>query len=98
DAVWDHPDLLPDGTDLDDPSGYEGRRAATRAEEADVDCALEEIFRAAEGSPTTEPGPATADGSDDDAPTDGPAGDPDAAGPTDDGGTGEATGQGGAPR
>ncbi len=24
DAVWDHPDLLPDGTDLDDPSGYEG--------------------------------------------------------------------------
>ena len=28
---------------------------------------IEEIFRAAEGSPTTEPGPATADGSDDDA-------------------------------
>ncbi|MGA4777256.1 zinc-dependent metalloprotease [Cellulosimicrobium sp. AB352] len=99
DAVWDHPDLLPDGTDLDDPSGYEGRRAATRAEEADVDRALEEIFRAAEGSPTTESAQATADGSDDDAPVaDGSADDPDAAGPTDDGGTGEATGQGGAPR
>src|SRR5690606_33994490 len=43
DGVWDHPDLLPDATDLADPAGYEGRRAATRAEEADVDRALDEI-------------------------------------------------------
>ncbi|MBD5786929.1 zinc-dependent metalloprotease [Cellulosimicrobium terreum] len=49
DAVWDHPDLLPDGADLDDPAGYESRRDAERAEEADVDRALEEIFRSAEG-------------------------------------------------
>jgi putative hydrolase len=27
DAVWSHPDLLPDGTDLDDPLGYTERRA-----------------------------------------------------------------------
>ncbi len=27
DAVWAHPDLLPDGTDLDDPLGYTERRA-----------------------------------------------------------------------
>ncbi|MGO1341436.1 MAG: zinc-dependent metalloprotease, partial [Cellulosimicrobium funkei] len=98
DAVWDHPDLLPDGTDLDDPSGYEGRRAAPPAWAPHVARAHSDFSRAAVGPPTTPPGPAPADGSDDDAPTDGPAGDPDAAGPTDDGGTGEATGQGGAPR
>jgi len=27
DAVWGHPDLLPDGQDLDDPLGYTERRA-----------------------------------------------------------------------
>ncbi|OLT53212.1 zinc-dependent metalloprotease [Cellulosimicrobium sp. CUA-896] len=47
DGVWDHPDLLPDATDLDDPAGYRARREAARAEEADVDRALEEIFRTA---------------------------------------------------
>jgi putative hydrolase len=62
DGVWDHPDLLPDAADLDDPSGYADRRAATRAEEADVDRALEEIFRTADG-PGSDPDP----GQDDDA-------------------------------
>ncbi|MBD8078228.1 zinc-dependent metalloprotease [Cellulosimicrobium arenosum] len=46
-AVWAHPDLLPDATDLDDPAGYATRRETARAEEADVDRALEEIFRTA---------------------------------------------------
>ncbi len=44
DQVWGHPDLLPDAVDLDDPAGYAARRAATRAEQADVDEALAEIF------------------------------------------------------
>jgi putative hydrolase len=48
DGVWDHPDLLPDATDLDDPAGYRARREAARADEADVDKALEEIFRTAD--------------------------------------------------
>ncbi|MDF2806992.1 MAG: hydrolase [Cellulosimicrobium sp.] len=70
DGVWDHPDLLPDATDLDDPAGYEGRRAATRVEEADVDRALEEIFRAAEGTGRDEPPTGTTDDTTDDGPTD----------------------------
>lgn len=73
DGVWDHPDLLPDATDLDDPAGYESRRAVTRIEEADVDRALEEIFRAAEGTGDAEPPSSTADGaSTDDTTDDGP--------------------------
>ncbi|MCB7136617.1 zinc-dependent metalloprotease [Cellulosimicrobium marinum] len=52
DAVWDHPDLLPGATDLDDPAGYSGRRDAAREEVADVDKALEEIFRTAEPGDT----------------------------------------------
>ncbi|MCF4123508.1 zinc-dependent metalloprotease [Antribacter sp. KLBMP9083] len=44
DAVWAHPDLLPGTADLDDPSGYLGRRAALAAEHADVDAAIEEIL------------------------------------------------------
>ncbi len=54
DGVWDHPDLLPDATDLDDPAGYRARREAARAEEADVDKALEEIFRTADEGGRTE--------------------------------------------
>ncbi|MFV2145735.1 MULTISPECIES: zinc-dependent metalloprotease [Isoptericola] len=44
DAVWDHPDLLPGTEDLDDPSGYAGRRAAQADEHSDVDAALAQIF------------------------------------------------------
>ncbi|WP_052366840.1 zinc-dependent metalloprotease [Paraoerskovia marina] len=47
DAVWGHPDLLPDTQDLDDPAGYRERQAATRAEEADLDAALAEILNGA---------------------------------------------------
>ncbi|ROS76868.1 zinc-dependent metalloprotease [Cellulomonas sp. PhB143] len=44
DAVWDHPDLLPGTVDLDDPAGYAQRGATARAEEADLDKALEAIL------------------------------------------------------
>lgn len=44
DAVWAHPDLLPDDSDLDDPAGYHSRRAAQAEEYADLDAALAEIF------------------------------------------------------
>jgi putative hydrolase len=57
DAVWDHPDLLPTAEDLDDPTGYAARRAETEDAQADVDRALEEIFRAADGEgPADRPG------------------------------------------
>lgn len=56
DAVWDHPDLLPETIDLDDPKGYAGRRAAVRAEQADVDRALAEILG---DDPTQDAGPAS---------------------------------------
>jgi len=70
DGVWDHPDLLPGTADLDDPAGYAGRRDAERAEETDVDRALEEIFRAAAAPDGPAPAGTDAPGgrSDDDAP------------------------------
>jgi putative hydrolase len=53
DAVWEHPDLLPGTEDLDDPTGYEARRAALADEQSDVDAALAQIF----GDEPDEPGP-----------------------------------------
>jgi putative hydrolase len=44
DAVWDHPDLLPTDEDLDDPTGYATRRAATVDAQSDIDRALAEIL------------------------------------------------------
>ncbi|HEY3437618.1 MAG TPA: zinc-dependent metalloprotease [Actinotalea sp.] len=44
DAVWDHPDLLPTGEDLDDPAGYAARAVAASSEHADLDRALAEIL------------------------------------------------------
>lgn len=60
DDVWDHPDLLPGPDDLDDPSGFAGRRAAAVTAHADVDKALEEIFAESERTEETpdEEGPA----------------------------------------
>jgi putative hydrolase len=49
DAVWAHPDLLPDDADLDDPAGYQSRRTAQAEEYADLDAALAEIFDDADG-------------------------------------------------
>jgi putative hydrolase len=44
DAVWEHPDLLPEPLDLDDPAGYLARREAQTIETADLDAALAEIL------------------------------------------------------
>ncbi|HEY0187708.1 MAG TPA: zinc-dependent metalloprotease [Cellulomonas sp.] len=58
DAVWDHPDLLPDAEDLDDPQGYAARRTAAEGEHEDLDRALAEIL--GEGpEDETETGPGT---------------------------------------
>ncbi|MCA5892470.1 zinc-dependent metalloprotease [Isoptericola sp. NEAU-Y5] len=52
DAVWQHPDLLPDDADLDDPAGYHARRAALAEEQADVDAALAQILGSADADGT----------------------------------------------
>ncbi|GIJ00393.1 putative hydrolase [Sediminihabitans luteus] len=44
DAVWDHPDLLPDAQDLDAPTQYYARREAEQEVESDLDRALAQIF------------------------------------------------------
>ncbi len=44
DAVWDHPDLLPSGADLDDPAGYAQRRADDEQGSAAVDAAIEALL------------------------------------------------------
>ncbi|MDR0482395.1 MAG: zinc-dependent metalloprotease [Cellulomonadaceae bacterium] len=49
DAVWSHPDLLPDAGDLDDPAGYLARREAQSMASADVDAALAAILAEADG-------------------------------------------------
>ena len=67
DAVWEHPDLVPTSEDLDDPAGYDARRAAAVDESADLDRALAQIFADADTDGDTGPGN-TPDG---DAPTDG---------------------------
>ncbi|MGN6130147.1 MAG: zinc-dependent metalloprotease, partial [Nocardioidaceae bacterium] len=43
DAVWEHPDLMPDATDLEDPLGF-GERAAESTSDADFDAALAELL------------------------------------------------------
>jgi putative hydrolase len=45
DDVWEHPDLLPTGADLDDPAGFAQRRGDADAASADVDAALERLLR-----------------------------------------------------
>lgn len=44
DDLWSHPDLLPTIEDLDDPEGFEKRRADTRASEAELDEVLAQIL------------------------------------------------------
>jgi putative hydrolase len=51
DAVWEHPDLLPTGQDLDDPAGFASRRGDAEAASADVDAALEELLRGEDPGP-----------------------------------------------
>jgi putative hydrolase len=58
DAVWEHPDLLPGTEDLDDPAGYESRRAEQADEQSDVDAALAQIFADAPDEPGSPADPA----------------------------------------
>jgi len=44
DAVWAHPDLLPNALDLDDPMGFSERRADADASSAEVDAAIEALL------------------------------------------------------
>ncbi|MCL1899867.1 MAG: zinc-dependent metalloprotease [Promicromonosporaceae bacterium] len=44
DAVWSHPDLLPEPADLDDPAGYLARREARRLADTEIDQALERLL------------------------------------------------------
>jgi putative hydrolase len=55
DRVWDHPDLLPDAEDLDDPSGYARRLADTAGEQLD----LSALAGLGEGEEGTEGGEGT---------------------------------------
>lgn len=43
DAVWAHPDLMPDSADLDDPLGF-AQGESTQASDADFDAALNELL------------------------------------------------------
>ncbi len=45
DAVWSHPDLLPDAQDLDNPSGYFARREAQQAADQEFDAALADFLK-----------------------------------------------------
>ncbi len=55
DAVWQHPDLMPDAADLDDPTGYASRRAKSASEQTELDDVLAAILDEAAGE---EPGSA----------------------------------------
>ena len=44
DALWEHPDLLPSGADLDDPTAFPARQAAAATQDADMDAALAQLL------------------------------------------------------
>lgn len=44
DALWEHPDLLPSGADLDDPTSFPARQAAAATQDADMDAALAQLL------------------------------------------------------
>lgn len=44
DDVWSHPDVQPDEQDLDDPQGYQGRRAEREEESAKIDEELQKLL------------------------------------------------------
>jgi putative hydrolase len=58
DGVWDHPDLLPTGADLDDPHGYAQRRADDEQGSASLDAAIEALLSGEQPRPDdgTDPG------------------------------------------
>lgn len=56
DAMWEHPDLLPQPVDLEDGASFLQRRAAAEAADADLDAALEQLL-AGEGDDGAAPHP-----------------------------------------
>ncbi|WP_138414025.1 zinc-dependent metalloprotease [Sinomonas gamaensis] len=61
DAIWRHPDLLPNAEDLDDPTGFSARRSAAEAQENEVDAALAKLLAGGFDAPA-EGGPAETGG------------------------------------
>lgn len=43
DAVWNHPDLMPSSSDLDEPAGFIDRIIGGDVSSADIDSLIEEI-------------------------------------------------------
>ena len=44
DDLWSHPDLVPDGDDISDPSALIARITATEVVQDDVDRAIEDLL------------------------------------------------------
>ncbi|HKG50047.1 MAG TPA: zinc-dependent metalloprotease [Actinomycetales bacterium] len=57
DAVWAHPDLLPNPLDLDDPMGFSERRADADASSAEVDAAIEALLSDGDPRPSRDEEP-----------------------------------------
>ena len=66
DAVWDHPDLMPTGEDLQDPTGFTSRRQLAEASMDDIDAALSKLLDGGFDAP--EAGADTADDPSDGSP------------------------------
>ena len=56
DELWQHPDLLPDSDDLDDPIGFVNNAATAAAQTAGFDEALDALLSEAEGTSPDTPG------------------------------------------
>ena len=51
DAVWNHPDLMPSSSDLDEPAGFIDRIIGGDVSSADIDSLIEEIQKDSDGGP-----------------------------------------------
>lgn len=56
DELWQHPDLLPDSDDLDDPLGFVQNSATAAAESKDFDAALNALLDGTQGPDLPQPG------------------------------------------
>jgi hypothetical protein len=50
DALWVHPDLLPDAEDLDAPTTFVARREERGRQDAEIDAALADLLDGGDGS------------------------------------------------
>lgn len=62
DAIWQHPDLLPTGEDLDDPHGFSERRQLAEASDSAVDDALQKLLSGGYDAPKEGTGDQEGDG------------------------------------